>query len=100
MRQQNRRILGAIGGAALLCGAFGGATASAQAMPPPPVIVPSAGGCVFVADIGSCIGVVMPVTPPTAGIVPLGPLGESREGRVDVDRDVDSSRRPGQVIVR
>ena len=42
MRQQNRRILGAIGGAALLCGAFGGATASAQAMPPPPVIVPSA----------------------------------------------------------
>lgn len=100
MRHQKRRILGGIGGAALLCATFGGATASAQVIPPPPVIVPSAGGCMFVAELGSCIGVVMPVSPPTAGFVPLGPLGESREGRVDVNRDVDRSHTPGRVIVR
>lgn len=99
MSCQTRRFLGAIGGAALLCATLGGATAGAQVILPPPVIGSAVGGCVLVADLGPCVGVVMPVTPNVdAGV--FWPLGGTREGRVDVDRDVDSSRRPGQVIVR
>lgn len=68
------------------------APAKAQAVPPPPVIGPAISGCAVLAGLSPCLGTVVPVAP-----VILPSFGGDRN--VDVDKNVDRTRTPGQVVI-